>query len=240
MFLQKSEFRKFTIQNIEIELELDEYVFPPSPNGSFYAESLRVEEGESVIDIGTGSGILAIYAAKSGGIVSATDIDPHAIAVARRNAALNKANIEFAQGEMFASFDRKFDVIFANLPNEIVPEQYLKEIGAALTKTFDGGVLGNKYILELLEAAPRYMHWNSRLYLPVHTLTDFNQTLRAAVSHYQTKLIALAHLATKDFVEQNIHFYLKLNEAGLIRIYRHGQNWFSDGYVCELSCLQGK
>ena len=235
MFLREAESREITVQNVPIELELNEHIFPPSPNGSFYAENLRVESGESVIDIGTGSGILAIFAAKAGGIVSAADIDSHAIEAARRNAQLNEVNVEFSQGAMFAGFDKKFDVIFANLPNEIVHKEYLKSVGAKLAITFDGGERGNKHILDLLEAADNYMHAKSRLYLPVHTLTDYHETLKAAISKYHTKLVACAELQTKDFVEKNLDFYSRLNETGMIRIFRRGKKWYSNGYVYELS-----
>ncbi|MEA1912131.1 MAG: 50S ribosomal protein L11 methyltransferase, partial [Spirochaetota bacterium] len=117
---QGTEFRKLTVQNTEFELELNEHIFPPSENGSFYAESIRINSGETVLDIGTGSGILAIFAAIQKGRVYTTDTDSHAIKTAIRNALLNKVTIEFRQGELFANFNKKFDVIIANLPNEIV------------------------------------------------------------------------------------------------------------------------
>src|SRR4029079_34544 len=98
MFLHEAEFRKVSVQDIQLELELNEYVFPPSANGSFYAESVRVNPGETVIDIGTGSGVLAIFAAKSGATVYATDIDAYAIETARRNGSLNGVHIEFSHG----------------------------------------------------------------------------------------------------------------------------------------------
>ncbi len=66
MFVDKQEIRRITIQGIELTLELNQYVFAPSPNGSFYADTLRIHSGERVMDIGTGSGILTIFAALKG------------------------------------------------------------------------------------------------------------------------------------------------------------------------------
>jgi release factor glutamine methyltransferase len=96
-FVQKPEVRKYDIQNIKFELEINEHIFPPSPHGSFFAKNLKINAGESVIDIGTGSGFLGILAARLGGKVSATDNDIDALNLAKKNAARNKVNIDFQQ-----------------------------------------------------------------------------------------------------------------------------------------------
>jgi release factor glutamine methyltransferase len=234
-FARGTEFRKVTVQGTDIDLEVNEHIFPPSVNGSFYAASIKVNAGETVIDIGTGSGVLGIFAAKVGAMVSATDVDGYAIEVAGRNASLNKVEVEFSRGTLFAALDKKFDVILANLPNEIIHQTYLDEVGEELANTFDGGERGNEHILGLLKVAKKHMHAKSRLYLPVHTLTDYHETLRRAVANYTARLVAVGSLPTKEFVEEHIGFYLKLNEAGLIRIFRQDGKWHSNGYIFELS-----
>jgi predicted nicotinamide N-methyase len=53
--------------------------------------------GKSIVDLGTGSGVVAIAAARCGAArVVACDTDPLALAAARANAALNQAELEFA------------------------------------------------------------------------------------------------------------------------------------------------
>ena len=71
--------------------------------------------------------------------------------------------------------------------------------------------------------------------LPVHTLTDYHETLRQAIANYNAKLVAVGSLPTKEFVEENIDSYLRLNAAGLIRIFMHDEAWHSNGYILELS-----
>lgn len=57
----------------------------------------HLSPGESVLDYGCGSGILAIAARKLGaGAVRGIDVDPNAVAASRDNAALNEVDIEFA------------------------------------------------------------------------------------------------------------------------------------------------
>ena len=176
-FVQKDEVRKYNIQNVEFELEINNKVFPPSPHGSFFAENMKINSGETVIDVGTGPGFLGILAAKLGGKVSATDNDKDALELAEKNAARNNVKINFHHGEYFANLNKKFDVIVANLPQEIVHENYRKAIGEQLTKSFWGGPNGNKQVLEFLEIAKNYMHETSRIYIIVYTMKFLYQLI---------------------------------------------------------------
>lgn len=75
-----------------------------------------LRKGMDVIDIGTGSGILAITAKKLGANkVLAVDIDDIAIKVARENAILNNINIEIRKNNLIDGIDEKFDLILANI-----------------------------------------------------------------------------------------------------------------------------
>ena len=73
--------------------------------------------GESVLDYGCGSGILAIAAARLGaGTVVGTDVDPQAIAASVANAAVNGVAAEFLLPHaLAASAHRQFDVVVANI-----------------------------------------------------------------------------------------------------------------------------
>ena len=79
--------------------------------------------GWSMLDAGTGSGILAIAASRFGAArIVAVDNDPLASSVARRNARANRAsNIEFRIGDVLKLKPAgKFDIITANLFSEIL------------------------------------------------------------------------------------------------------------------------
>jgi len=75
----------------------------------------ELRAGESVLDFGCGSGILAIAAGRLGaGRVVGTDIDPHALTASRANAARNSVDAEFLPaGELSAM--EGFDVVVANI-----------------------------------------------------------------------------------------------------------------------------
>ncbi len=71
-----------------------------------------------VLDVGTGSGCLAVTLALeiAGAAVAATDVSPAATAVARRNARALGAAVSFAVGDLAAHLAGPFDLVVANLP----------------------------------------------------------------------------------------------------------------------------
>ena len=78
----------------------------------------RVKGGERVLDIGTGSGILAIAALKLGAAVAeGVDIDPVAIRTAGENAALNGVadKLTVLVGDLSDKASGKYDIITANI-----------------------------------------------------------------------------------------------------------------------------
>ena len=74
----------------------------------------NVRGGESVLDYGCGSGILAIVAAKLGAVpVEGIDIDPQAVQASRDNAQNNGVVVHFALPDGLAA--RQYDVVVANI-----------------------------------------------------------------------------------------------------------------------------
>ncbi|MFA9444116.1 50S ribosomal protein L11 methyltransferase [Egicoccus sp. AB-alg6-2] len=78
-------------------------------------------EGLEVADIGCGTGVLAIAAARLGARVTAVDIDPDAVEVTGDNAALNGVVLDAAVGSVEA-LERRVDVVVANLVTDVVAD----------------------------------------------------------------------------------------------------------------------
>jgi predicted nicotinamide N-methyase len=69
--------------------------------------------GRSVLDLATGSGLVAIAAVRAGaGPVTANDIDPRSLAAARLNAGANRAGLRCVAGDLLDTDDR-YEVILA-------------------------------------------------------------------------------------------------------------------------------
>lgn len=117
------------------ELEVTPDVLIPRPETELLAERVILASAEKdVLDLCTGSGCIAIAVRMLGKAtsVSASDISEEALAVAKKNAKLYGAEIEFREGDLFeawsscceeqmtevekASCTRKFDIIVSNPP----------------------------------------------------------------------------------------------------------------------------
>lgn len=97
-----------------------------------------VKPGDSLYDVGTGSGILAVVAKILGaGFVKGIEIDEGALKNARLNASLNKQEILFSQGDLLKGNDRKAHIIVANILPSILVN--LKEDAQRLL--LDSGIL---------------------------------------------------------------------------------------------------
>lgn len=109
-----------------------------------------VEPGHVVFDVGTGSGILAVAAAKLGASkVQAVDLDSVAVKVAKENVAINQVEniVEVARGDLLTGVTGQADIVIANIIATIVI-QLLADIPARLK---DGGIfIASGIIIERL------------------------------------------------------------------------------------------
>lgn len=79
--------------------------------------------GGSVIDVGTGTGVMAIYASKLGAkSVLATDISDDAIECAVSNIARNNVDVAVIKNDLTDGITDRYDVIIANLPTAMIKE----------------------------------------------------------------------------------------------------------------------
>jgi ribosomal protein L11 methyltransferase len=106
--------------------------------------------GGSLLDIGTGTGILAIGAAllQPGSRVVGIDIDPRAVDVARENVEINKLSgqIELIEGQPHTLARNKFDIVVANLTAEVI----IDLMPALVSCVANGGLMILSGILSIL------------------------------------------------------------------------------------------
>ena len=106
---------------MDLEFKVNSSVLIPRPETEELVRLMLKDnlDGKEILDIGTGSGCIAISLAKNlpNSKVSALDISKDALKVAEENAKLNNVNIEFIKADIFQyKSDKKYDIIVSNPP----------------------------------------------------------------------------------------------------------------------------
>lgn len=155
-------------------------VYKPQEDTFLIVENLDLKEGEKVLEIGTGCGIISVLAAEKGGDVVATDISSKALKCARKNSKLQgiKEKIDFRKGDLFEpiSTEENFDLIIFNPP--YLPVRNKEKIETDLSLAVDGGKDGRMYIDRFLKEFENYLKKDGRVLLVQSSLAGKEETLK--------------------------------------------------------------
>ena len=169
-----------------LDLKLSQHTFAPSTVSVLMAEALEIRQGDTVVDAGCGSGILAIVAAKLGaGRVIGVDVAPDTVEVATENARRQGVDdvTTFLQGDLFDPLpkDLQADVIIGDVSG--VPDEIAAESGW-FPSAEGGGPKGSELPIRMLEGAKRMLAPGGRLFLPTGSLQDEGSILQRARELY--------------------------------------------------------
>ena len=161
----------------KFEIETDDLVYIPSDDTFLLAENLEIKEGQSVLEIGTGSGLVSMYASLLTDDVTATDINYNALELAEKNFKLNNINtIKLEFGDLFEPVkDKKFDVILFNTP--YLPTDSDDIINDDLNYAFDGGLDGRKVIDRFINEVSNHLNDKGIVQIIQSSLSDNDRTL---------------------------------------------------------------
>jgi methylase of polypeptide subunit release factors len=105
----------------------------------------------TLLDLGTGCGVQALHASTHASTITATDVSPRALALARATFRLNEIDVELAEGEWFEPVHgRRFDQVVCNPPFVVGP--------ARVDYTYrDSGLEGDGASAMIVRQLPEYL-----------------------------------------------------------------------------------
>ena len=143
--------------------KVDSRVLIPRPETEELCEYALsfIKDGDSVLDLCTGSGAIAVtLAKKSGATVFASDISEGALEIASENAQLNGATVQFIHSNLFESIEGKFNLIVSNPP--YIPTEDIKGLDKEVRDyepalALDGGLDGLDFYRAIAKNAIDYL-----------------------------------------------------------------------------------
>jgi len=142
------------------EFFVDDRVLIPRPETELLVEAaiVRAANGARVLDVGSGSGCIAITIVRERRDLDVTSIDVSigALAVAKRNARMHKATVKFAASDAFEAIRGEFDLLVANPP--YIPRADYAQLAAEVRDhepqlALTPGPRGTEMIERILEAS---------------------------------------------------------------------------------------
>ena len=135
-------------------------VLIPRPETETLVEAAltRLEPGDRVADLGTGSGAIAIAIARSAdAAVVAVDASPAALRVARENACRLAASVEFLESDWFSRIEGRFRMIVANPPYVAAGDPHLAALSHEPSSALIGGADGLAALRRIIAGAPDHL-----------------------------------------------------------------------------------
>ncbi|MCM2513805.1 methyltransferase [Streptomyces griseoincarnatus] len=154
-------------------------VYAPQEDTALLAAALAdepVEPGAAVLDVGTGSGALALTAARRGARVTAVDVSRRAVYAARLNALRAGLPLEVVRGNLFEPVrGRSFDLVLANPPYVPAPGAHRPPRGPA--RAWDAGGDGRLVLDRICHETPGLLRPGGVLLLVQSALSDPGATV---------------------------------------------------------------
>ena len=177
-------------QDHTLDISFTSEVYNPSDDSFLLLKVMQVAPGQSFLDMGCGTGILGIHAAKLGAEVVAADVNPHAVECAKRNASANDVKIRVVESDLFSRVPGYFDVISFNPP-------YLpgKETSTSwIERAWSGGEEGSEVAIRFLDQAWKHLNPGGSIYMILSSIGGIMSVVRAARNHYDSEMLEEQHM----------------------------------------------
>jgi SAM-dependent methyltransferase len=199
-------------------------VFAPTHTSRTIADCLEIEPGDTLIDVGCGSGVLSFVASRLGAErVVGCDISEEAVAVARSNAErLGLSDrVEFRVGSLLDPVrDVRAQVMIGDVSG--IPDE-IAEVTGWFPDGRAGGPTGAELPTMMLESIGDTLAPGGRLYLPTGTIQDEKRILEAAHRVFGDNMepVVAREFPLPDIVGKSLAVARMMKE-GLLNLHRRG------------------
>ena len=187
----------------DLIIETHPEVYDPAEDTYLLLDAIDIKKDDSVLEIGTGCGIIALECARIGANVICTDINPFAVELVKKNYLMNQkflnGNFEVRIGNLFAPMicGEKFDKIIFNPPYLSTRKEDLTKGSGWFDLATNGGKDGLLITMRFLEELPNYMNKNGLAYFIFSSLSN-KKKLKTYLSKLRLKSEAVLSHSFND------------------------------------------
>jgi release factor glutamine methyltransferase len=184
--MKKKEFTASSFRYYDLEIMLHPEVYNPAEDTFLLLETLKINPNDSILEIGTGCGLIALACAMKGSKVICSDINPFAVQLTRQNIECNrrvlKGSLEVRQGNLFSvlSKNERFNLIIFNPP--YLPTSRKERDDNWFDIATNGGTDGLKIIRRFIHGLRNHLLDKGRAYFIFSSLSN-----RSTLEQYLTK-----------------------------------------------------
>ena len=210
----------FVLESIPIELELSEETFKPTLITKMISKHVPIPEDGSVLDLGCGVGVLAIFAARKGAArVLAVDVMDRACELAAGNVLRNGVadRVQVKCGSLFGPVGaEKFDLVINDVSGVADEVARLSPWYPPTIPT--GGTDGADVIVPMLLESPNHLNPGGVLYFPTGTISNVARTLEAARTSFGDNVVLIDEMDVPFCEEfnQDLDTMYRLKSEGII------------------------
>lgn len=156
-----------------MQIHTDPDVYGPREDTHFLLDTLEHELLSGTgLEMGTGTGFIAIHISPAFDMITAADIDIKAVKLAAHNCRINNiTNVHVVHSNLFSHIDQRFDVIIFNPP--YVPDGNPYTSSAV---SYHGGEDGRKVIDSFIDQFPGHIMPEGTVYLLQSSLSGIEKT----------------------------------------------------------------
>jgi len=229
----------------DLEVEVMEGVFQPNKTTELLLDAVLANPitGKTTLDLGTGSGIVALSLKKFGGAkkVCGSDISVNAVINARHNARRLGLDVEFRQGSVFEPWE---GMTFDTITNDI---SGVAEPIARLSPWYPPGIFceageeGINWTVKVLDLAHKHLGPGGVIFFPTVSLSNELKILEAARMRYPrvVRVMTKSWPFKEDFWKRIVDSEAcrKLIDKGIVKVFKRGSRmlWDTSVYMASVT-----